>query len=326
MIYMFGDVHFREDKDKIVWSHNNQQITEFFKTLDLQKDDTCIFMGDVFDSTKHKGGVNEQALALFLYISSTGAKTWINTGNHETSIYSGNYLDTLNSVPNLFVAKEIMEVNLGMSKVLFIPHIEGTNMDAIHGELDSKFSSTEYDIVVGHHFFPWNALPNSPFLDLSNTKVQYKWWVMGHNHKSETKLPNQICTGSMWPCSKDQQEYDFKYLAYGGGDTMGYHSLVDAGFSKFKHVLWEHPELMEEIVEKDFYIVHVQCKKEGKKDIQKAVQTYFPKNLYEIQWEFEEEEKTEVIEFRKEDELTKRFFEENPVSKDVAKTFEEFNV
>jgi len=324
LIYVYGDIHLRESNSKlnINWEYNDQRITEVFKARKPEERETSIavFTGDIFEKTSHKGRTNRYALRLINAARLLFRQIIIVTGNHEISIHSGNNLDIFKDFTGVTIIEKPTELHIDGFKTLLCPHIDGLSMKAYqelikNGEIENYGGYLEYQLVFGHHFFKENAIMKSPYLDLDEIGVIYTHWIMGHCHKFERISEKKWSTGSWWPCNKGEADYDFNYLAI---DVEGIHPIPikEEYFSSFQFIDWsKRNDYVHD--PHSFVVVKVSCKKAEKLALEKDIRAAYPGQLYEIEWEIEEEIKEETVIVESDDDLVGLFFKEEKVSEAV---------
>lgn len=316
MIYLFGDIHFRENnaKTKVNWEFNNAASIPFIDEVGIQEDDTVILMGDIFDRTKHQGIVNQYAIEFIQAIRDITSSIYIITGNHEVSAASGNNLSILKTINGVHVCEDITFILTGGIQILALPHIDGRSYSNYLQSIKEFIKDESPELVLGHHFFPENAIMDSPSMDLDSVYDKYKYWIMGHYHKFEKISDKKWCTGSLWPCNKGEADYDFSYMTYDKGE-LKQHQINPKYFSQFRFYEWGVDAAAPD--SKDHTVVTVHCRKVEKASVEAEIRKQYAGTLYDIVWEYIEEEKDETIDVKSDNDLETAFFKEEKVSSDV---------
>lgn len=200
---ILGDIHLQENWIK------KKQVELFFNWLNnqdfLKKESTIILLGDLFEIPVPSSSLVSFYLNLFL-------NTWkdkyiyILQGNHDYNL-STSSLDFFESLDNVKIINNLIELNIEDKKCLFLPHYshEGTNKQPMV-ETYSNLSGT-YDYIFGHiedeeqHF-------TDKFCNLANIKGLR---VFGHIH-TPTIQKNGHYLGSCVKNSSTEKD-DEKYLA-----------------------------------------------------------------------------------------------------------------
>jgi DNA repair exonuclease SbcCD nuclease subunit len=313
MIYLFGDIHLREGKETAPWEKNSESLLKLIKNLGVPPKSYLIQTGDFFDSTKHRGSTNEIALEIVREMNSRFEEVIIITGNHESTLYSGNNLDILSKYATII--KEVQTLEIDGCKILCVPHIPGKTSEEVSSTL-SEFSG-KYDLILGHHFFQENTPPGGGYLTLPES-IEYTYWMMGHSHGYEIFSDGRICLGSLSPCDKGEADNDVGYMLYTKGEIPDRVITRDL-FLKFGFRNYSN---MDEINPEELTVLTVNCKRAEKIEIEKS---FGSQKFYEIIWDFEEEKNDEQIEVKSHDDLKNLFFKENKVSKEVKSLFQKYD-
>jgi len=311
-IYFFGDMHNREDSDKLQWSSDNEEYVKFFEIFPFKSGDTAVFTGDINQKAKHSGAVNNTIIRIFDTVIKKDVEVIIVTGNHDLSKYSGNNLHTLKFM-KLHISEKIEIYNSKNGKLLLIPHI-------IDGNISEDYQITEdVDYVVGHHFQRDNNLFDSPYVDERNFKFKFKYFFTGNNHKFEKLSENRYCLGSFKANSSGEGSYNFSYIRIDGSLTV--HPIPQDNFYRFREINYqdykEHPTH-----EKDQLVVNVLCKKSERFLIDKTIRTTF-KNVYKINYSLLEDDSYEYRKLKEisDESLIINFLKEKERPKKVTELF-----
>lgn len=326
MVYIIGDIQLKDNKEDLGWGYNHTGLLKFFESLPLTKNDIVIQVGDFFDKTMHKGYTNKSAIAAVQYLANKASMVFIIDGNHDCSKYSGSNLDTLALSDNVHIIKDIFATRTVMPDAgmfLFLPYIEGLNPGGKYEEKVNEYLAENniagVDYIIGHHFFKENTVMDNPYLDLDKLNVEYAYCFMGHNHKFQKISDKKYCTGAICPDTKGEKDYEYNYLVIGENGVEIKPVPLDC-FLQFIGVDWGDPEANIDF-NKTFVLVRAACKKEEKYLLEQEIRKKYPKNLYEIDFIFEEEEKTEKIDVKSDDDLVELFFKENEYTKSVTDHF-----
>lgn len=162
-IICVGDIH-AKNKEPYRSSINN-----FFKDLlDNYKDETIIFLGDLFDSSSPHKEIESEIISHLKKLY----KVFILTGNHDYSKRMGNSLDPLDEFENISIIKEVTELNIEDMKCLFLP-FKYTDMKEEYEELEGF-----YDLIFTHITPPECAFGDEGI----NLKLKCRYFVHGHTH------------------------------------------------------------------------------------------------------------------------------------------------
>lgn len=324
MVYFFGDVHLKENRNNIDWEFNGKRLLDFFRELPLSCKDSVFFLGDFFDKTVHHGNINKLAIDIIMYLTTKVGSVTIISGNHENSIYSGSNLEIFKSFEKVSVIDNISIVDCAcLGNILICPFIPKLkNYSSYLKKVEEVVKDIDVSFILGHHFFQENAVYSSPYLDLDSVIKQYDYWIMGHNHKFEQISDKKICLGAMWPTDKSQKDYCFSYATY-EDKNLNIVSIPNGFFRGFSVFDWEGEDGEYES-NIDFSIVRYIGSKVDRFEEEKKIYSVFKdKNLYEIIWDFEEkeEDKDDMLLCEKEEDLIDLFFRENNISSEIKTAF-----
>jgi DNA repair exonuclease SbcCD nuclease subunit len=315
--YFFGDMHFKEDSDRIKWSEDNTEYLKMFQEIPFEKDDIVFFAGDIFDKTKHKGDVNRAVLDFFIDLSGRVQSIYVIQGNHELSKYSGSNLDILinAALPNVHIISDIeVFTDSGGKKVLGVPH-------RIERDWDKVYSMDEnVDYVISHTFQKENTMFGSYGLDSSLFKFEYNYFFSGHNHLFEKIHDKSYCLGSLKPLDPGEQGYDFKYIII-ENEVL---SEVKIDISRFYHFKFFEYDIDPdpEYNPKELLYIYITCSKDDMLPIMENIRKSY-KNVYYSEWKLKEEELTN-INVTTDENLITSFFKTKEYSKEVVDTFQSY--
>ena len=327
-LVIIGDIHFKNSTEDIDWGYNQKGLLQFVKDINFTKEDTFIQLGDFSDKPFLNGGSNKNAGKVIQYLSDKCKEVYLLVGNHDHSKFSKYFLDTVDLYDNVKVIKDIGCYIINDKQILFLPYIEGLSVGGKYEEKVNEYLQSrdicQVTYILSHNFFKYNTIMDSPYLDLDLLNVKFESCIQGHVHKFEEfkngDRPSDICIGSILPWRKDEINNKQVYIKING--DIGFNIIDTKYFSQFVKIDWNGDYVS--VLDKDFVIVKCKCKKEEKYTTEQEIRKKYPKNLYEIEWEFEEVEKIEKIEVKSDDELVEKFFEENKYSKDVKDLFGEY--
>ena len=319
-------------KEGVDWTFNHDGLLKFYKSLGLHKEDILIQCGDYFDRTIHRGATNQAALKTVNYLANMCSQVILLQGNHDISKYAGSNLDSIDIFETVHVIKDIQCLWLPTveKSILFLPYIEGLTLNGKYEEKVNEVcqKKDKVDWIIGHHMFQENAIMDSPYLDLTLLNVKFSRCIQGHVHKFETfkrsTRPDDICVGSICPANKGEKEFKFVYLTADDKDIT-FNVISPEFFSQFINVRYTNGSIEKiDKQEKDFLLVRAKCKREEKYLYETDIRKNFPSNIYEIEWELEEEEKEDTVVVKTDEELITKFFEENKYSKEVRELCQEY--
>lgn len=249
-LYIFGDIHFSALNlwsklvgDKFIFWFKNH-----FENVD--KNDICLFLGDITERDTNPGDVIDQVAELFLFCSNHFSKTYVIMGNHDLKLfkerpqYSIKFLDRFE---NVLVIKDVTDIEMNGIKVRCLPFIRknGININEYYSNYNwSDFE--EADLTVGHwnKFNPKNKLMKG--VDVSNMKT--KMFCLGHIHTREDK----DYPGSVFPNTyKEQGERVYKTFEKIGNEITVKETLLPT-FLSYDTIVYPNKI---EVTDKD--IVHV---------------------------------------------------------------------
>lgn len=331
MVYNFGDIHIKKNRDKetILWERNAEYLYSFFKNMAFTKEDELVFTGDVFDVPKNNGHLNEYVLRIFLLLASKVKHIYVVNGNHETALQNGSALKILQVIDNLTLFETIGHANLQTGPCLFLPFMEGVTFNGVYENKVNTYclenNLTDFFCIYGHGATKYSKLFDMAYLDIDMLNVTFKFMVMGDIHKPdmwEHKDSFVTSTGSFWADDKGERNYPFSYTYF--NPELVTVPLDKNLFMSFKEI--SYPQDFTSFVQEEnkFYLVKLQCKKEEKTTIDRELRAKIKTNLYYIEYIFEDVEKEESIFFKTEDDIVEHFFTENKTAnsvKDLVRTY-----
>jgi len=328
-----GDAHLRDSSETIPWVNNQSSFLSWVKSLGLTKSSTFIHMGDFSDSTRHRGITNLGIGKIVKYLSDTCKEVYLIVGNHDSSLYSGSYLDTVSLYDNVKVMKAIERVVLPTGeKLLFLPHINGLSVGGNYETTVNTYMdhfNNEVDYVFGHHFYAENTITikndrgeviSSPYLDFTKMNLKFRYSFMGHCHEYKQISMQKYCVGAVSPAKKDEAGYPFSYVKILDSGKVETLPIDKSYFSQILTLNNSQPPPND----KDFLIIKVSCLKSQKYVLEKDIRSKY-KNIYEIVWTFTDPVETFTMSSPiSEDDLTKQYFVDNKTGDRVQKKFWEY--
>lgn len=203
-IAIINDQHFGVRNDSLIFlSAMEKFYTEtFFTTLDNEKIDTLLILGDIFDRRKYINffTLYEAKRFFFNELKKRNIKVHMLVGNHDIYYKNTNRVNspelTLGEYDNITIYTEPTIIDLGGVKVSMVPWINAENYkDAI-----AFIEAAETDIMFGH--FELNGFEMHrgggqchDGMDISVFK-KYKWVFSGHFHQPSTNGRGIIYLGA----------------------------------------------------------------------------------------------------------------------------------
>ena len=148
------DTHFGARKGSKLFHDYFEQFYDdvFFPTLDKEKIDTVIHMGDAFDSRK---GIEFKSLkwsrrVVFDRLKERGITMHLMVGNHDAYYKNTNDINSndllLNEYSNIKVYSSPTEVSVGGLPILFIPWVNEQNEE----ETNKAIKKSKCSVAMGH--------------------------------------------------------------------------------------------------------------------------------------------------------------------------------
>jgi DNA repair exonuclease SbcCD nuclease subunit len=333
-LFGIGDCHLRDDSETLKWSVNQKGLLSLVENMGITKEDIVVQVGDMSDSPKHRGATNKGAGKVVATLSKLAKQVFLLAGNHDSSRYSGHYLDTFDIYDNVTVVKDITVQEWSGKYFLFIPYIEGVPPC---GKLEERVNEylvtrgvTKVDYIFGHHFFKENTVVirndageviSSPHLDLDLINVEYTYAIQGHNHKYQQLSKKNYCTGSISPWNKSDADNDFYYMSI--DMTNDQITVLPIFHGLFAQICTFDYDPTAELPgsKKDFFIVKVKCRKSEKYLLESKIKESGVQ-IYDIEWELTDvDQEFAVTSPLSGNDLIKEFFKESKEPSEVQKSF-----
>lgn len=153
-VALITDVHWgaRNDSQAFVEFYRRFYENCFFPTLEEQKIDTVIMLGDTFDRRKYTNHATVKAAKdiYFNALQERGITTYMLIGNHDTFYKNTNEVNTvdlmLSEYDNIVSIAKPRTIEVGGAKIAMIPWMCTDN----YAECLSEMKNTEAEICMGH--------------------------------------------------------------------------------------------------------------------------------------------------------------------------------
>lgn len=158
-----GDVHIKRIEPYL------SSTCKFFEWL-LQdyRNDTIVFLGDIYDSSTPHGDVSDYIAYYFKQFK----EVHLLTGNHDYSKPKGNSLLQLRQHDNIFVYNTVTEVKIGKRNCLMLP-FKYSNMKEEYEELNNTYNFVFTHIVPSDYAFGEEGI---------SLNLKGSIYVHGHSH------------------------------------------------------------------------------------------------------------------------------------------------
>lgn len=153
-VALITDVHWgaRNDSQAFVEFYRRFYENCFFPTLEEQKIDTVIMLGDTFDRRKYTNHATVKAAKdiYFNTLQERGITTYMLIGNHDTFYKNTNEVNTvdlmLSEYDNIVSIAKPRTIEVGGAKIAMLPWMCTDN----YAECLSEMKNTEAEICMGH--------------------------------------------------------------------------------------------------------------------------------------------------------------------------------
>ena len=153
-VALITDVHWgaRNDSQAFVEFYRRFYENCFFPTLEEQKIDTVIMLGDTFDRRKYTNHATVKAAKdiYFNKLQERGITTYMLIGNHDTFYKNTNEVNTvdlmLSEYDNIVSIAKPKTLEIGGTKIAMIPWMCTDN----YADCLSEMKNTEAEICMGH--------------------------------------------------------------------------------------------------------------------------------------------------------------------------------
>lgn len=153
-VALITDVHWgaRNDSQAFVEFYRRFYENCFFPTLEEQKIDTVIMLGDTFDRRKYTNHATVKAAKdiYFNKLQERGITTYMLIGNHDTFYKNTNEVNTvdlmLSEYDNIVSIAKPKTLEIGGAKIAMIPWMCTDN----YADCLSEMKNTEAEICMGH--------------------------------------------------------------------------------------------------------------------------------------------------------------------------------
>jgi len=327
MFIFRGDQHNRANsyskgtKNVIEWENNSQSLLEHNLTYPYSKDDIIFDLGDVYNKAQNNGTINRYVNSQYKILSERVKKIFIIDGNHDGSKYSGSALLNIDIYDNVEVILKVTDLEVEGKRILFCPYIEGLLLNGPYEDyIRENYEGQHFDFVLGHAALRISKVFDMSYLDIENCGVTFDHAIFGDIHKplDEGKLHS---IGSLWACNKSEV-YENRFMTYDG--ELKSSPIKSLSCMKFETLDYDESFDSLELDPFKFYIVKIECKRSEKFKVEEEIRAKIPKNLYEMEFIYEQEE-VEVIEsYESDSDIEKQFFKENEFSKKVIEKVNQY--
>lgn len=340
MFYFLGDSHsLRPNRNGINWQHNGKGFLEFLISLELSSRDVVFQLGDLSDKTLQRGSINKDGGLAIKYLSETCDTVLLLQGNHDTSKYSGSYLDTFDIYDNVIVSKTVEVVEINDNLILCLPYIEGLKGDLYVQKVNDYMDEKGYDkvnFIIGHHFFNENDFRGDDHIDHTQFNFSYDYFLQGHDHKYKELSDGRFVVGSLCAWNKDDKDNEFSYMVINesGSESLIRERVPDGFFAKIKEISLSANEV-EPFTQKHpssdafdgetFLILNIECSSAEKVHFDNLIRETYTRNIYEINWRLTDIEEFSLnSEMVSDNEIVDQYFKVSEESSEVKALFYEY--
>ncbi len=257
----------------------------FFPTLEREKIDTVIHMGDIFDSRKSIDYQSLEWAKQVVFEPLRKYKVYAITGNHDCYYKNTNHVNSpellLNDYSNISTFSKATEINVGGLDILLLPWINSENYD----ESLEAIQNSKSKVAMGHlEINGFKATRGHMMEDGMDTDVFSKFNAVysGHFHTRSTdgKITYLGNPYEMYWNDVNDRNRGFHLF---DTDTL-VHTPVNNPYQMFHNLYYEDtPHQMLDITKYDKKIVKVIVrKKSDPKQFEKYIDKLYSSNLAEL--------------------------------------------
>ena len=297
----------------------------FFPTLEREKIDTVIHMGDIFDSRKSIDYQSLEWAKQVVFEPLRKYKVYAITGNHDCYYKNTNHVNSpellLNDYSNISTFSKATEINIDGLDILLLPWINSENYD----ESLEAIQNSKSKVAMGHlEINGFKATRGHMMEDGMDTDVFSKFNAVysGHFHTRSTDGKINYLGNPYEMYWNDVNDRNRGFHLF-DTDTLE-HTPINNPYQLFFNLYYEDtPHQMLDITKYDQKILKVIVrKKSNPKQFEKYIDKLYSSNLAELKivenFDFTEGEEFEADESEDTISLLNRYIQESEVDLDKS--------